>query len=92
MSKESSGQKVGKSSVGQGSLIQLKYLQDMNVNSMSPGSLEAANSRFCCQVNTKRPLFQLSIQIPNCSEPEIIQYYEGQDPYHVALNLHYKYP
>ena len=92
LSRESSGKKVGRSSVGQCSLIHLKYLQEMNVNSMSPGSFEAANSRFCCQATSKRPLFQLSIQIPNHSDPEIIQYYEGQDPYHVALSLHYKYP
>lgn len=39
-----------------------------------------------------KPLFQLSIQIPNCPKPELIKFHDGQDPFHVALNLHYKYP
>ena len=38
------------------------------------------------------PLFQLSIKLTNEDEPEVLKFYEGQDPAILAKNLQSKYP
>ena len=38
------------------------------------------------------PLFQLSIKLSHDEEPEILKFYEGQDPRSLALELRDKYP